>query len=81
MNAPQLQSQLPLVRHTTGEATQERTWIQIPIGMALRDVELFYMRATLELHGGNREQAATALGVSTRTVYNRIPVAGKGGKA
>lgn len=71
------QAPLPLVRHKV-EAAIERTWIHIPAGMALRDVEQFYMRATLELHGGNRPKAAADLGISVKTLYNRLPVVSEG---
>lgn len=73
---------LPAASHVGVDlGAQERTWIHIPTGMALHDVEQFYIRATLDLHGGDRRAAAAALGISLKTLYNRIPVPHKDGRA
>ncbi|MEZ5989509.1 MAG: sigma 54-interacting transcriptional regulator [Planctomycetota bacterium] len=42
------------------------------VGRRLRDVEDALILATLEREGGNRTRAAAVLGVSPRTLYNRL---------
>ncbi|MEM6638832.1 MAG: sigma-54 dependent transcriptional regulator [Pseudomonadota bacterium] len=41
-------------------------------GMAIRDVEEILIRKTLEHFGGRRKESAAALGVSLKTLYNRL---------
>lgn len=41
-------------------------------GMTLEAIERMAIRGALQAHGGNRASAARALGVSERTIYNRI---------
>jgi len=38
----------------------------------LRDAEKDLILSTLQLHGGNRTRAATALGISVKTLYNKL---------
>ncbi len=45
---------------------------QFATGGALEDLEDAYIRNTLELTGQNRKEAARILGVSLRTLYNRL---------
>ncbi len=42
------------------------------IGRPLKDVEAYYIKKALELTGGNREEAATLLGIGERTLYRKI---------
>ena len=42
------------------------------IGRPLDEVERYYMEKALELCGGNREDAATMLGIGERTMYRKI---------
>jgi len=42
------------------------------IGCALDDLEEAYIRNTLNLTGNNRKEAARLLGISLRTLYNRL---------
>ena len=42
------------------------------VGRPLTDVERYYMEQTLEMTGGNREEAATKLGIGERTLYRAI---------
>jgi DNA-binding NtrC family response regulator len=42
------------------------------IGAALEDLEEAYIRNTLVLTGNNRKEAARLLGISLRTLYNRL---------
>lgn len=38
----------------------------------LEDVELAYLEAVLDIHGGDKRAAAETLGVSLKTVYNKL---------
>ena len=42
------------------------------IGRPLEEVEKFYIQQSLELTQGNREEAATMLGIGERTLYRKI---------
>jgi two-component system response regulator HydG len=42
------------------------------IGRPLEEVERFYIQKALELTQGNREEAATMLGIGERTLYRKI---------
>ncbi len=42
------------------------------LGRPLREVERHYMEKTLEMTGGNREEAARILGIGERTLYRSI---------
>jgi len=44
----------------------------VGIGTALADVEDMLIRATLEAVGGTRHRAATLLGISPKTLYNKL---------
>ena len=41
-------------------------------GVRLRDAERATILRVLELHGGNRTRAAAELGISVRTLYNKL---------
>jgi DNA-binding NtrC family response regulator len=46
---------------------------QIPDGNpTLRDIEMKYIQAVLEKHGGNKPAASRELGISLKTLYNKI---------
>src|SRR5438105_8672399 len=42
------------------------------IGRPLDEVERYYIEQTLDLTGGNREEAARMLGIGARTLYRKI---------
>ena len=42
------------------------------IGMSLREAERFLVEATLEEYGNNKRKVADVLGVSVKTLYNRL---------
>jgi two-component system response regulator HydG len=42
------------------------------VGRPLNEVERYYIEQTLELTGGNREEAARLLGIGERTLYRKI---------
>lgn len=41
-------------------------------GQTIEEVERNLIRITLDRHGGNKKQAATVLGISLKTLYNRL---------
>ena len=53
-------------------ATQELAVLQVPVGTNLADVERWLIFATLQKCGGNKTRAAALLGVSLKTLYNRL---------
>jgi DNA-binding NtrC family response regulator len=44
----------------------------IRVGMSLADIERFFILATLEQYGGDKRKAAEVLGISLKTMYNRL---------
>jgi Bacterial regulatory protein, Fis family len=46
--------------------------LHIPVGTNLADVERWMIFATLQKCGGNKTRAAALLGVSLKTLYNRL---------
>lgn len=46
--------------------------LRIPVGTNLADAERWMIFATLEKCGGNKTRAAALLGVSLKTLYNRL---------
>jgi len=46
--------------------------IWVPLGASLAEVEHDLIRLTLEHHGGDRTRTSQTLGISVRTLYNRI---------
>ena len=46
--------------------------VQLPVGTTLAEAERVLIFATLNLCHGNKTRAATMLGVSLKTLYNRI---------
>lgn len=51
----------------------QSTWVQhLPIGRSLRDLETQFILETLKHHHGNRTHAAKTLGISLRTLRNKI---------
>lgn len=48
-------------------------WVEhLPIGRPLRDLETRFILETLKHHQGNRTHAARTLGISLRTLRNKI---------
>jgi DNA-binding NtrC family response regulator len=45
---------------------------RVPLGRSLQEVEQEYLVATLRRFGGNRARTAEALGVSPKTLYNKL---------
>ena len=46
--------------------------ITLPIGSSLFDIERAFIVATLEHFGGDKRRAASALGCSVKTLYNKL---------
>ena len=44
----------------------------LPLGQPLREVERQLILKTLEMAGGNRVRAAEILGISPKTLYNKL---------
>jgi DNA-binding NtrC family response regulator len=59
------------VSHTAQETGEIRA-LRIPVGTNLADVERWMIYATLRKCGGNKTRAAALLGVSLKTLYNRL---------
>jgi DNA-binding NtrC family response regulator len=57
----------------TGEGrSQAGGWLSLPLGISLADADRRLVEATLRHHGQHREQAAATLGISLKTLYNRL---------
>jgi DNA-binding NtrC family response regulator len=50
----------------------ESAMLRVPLGAALRDVEKEYILASLQKNGGNKARTADALGISEKTLYNKL---------
>jgi DNA-binding NtrC family response regulator len=46
--------------------------ITLPIGSSLDDIERAFIVATLKHFGGDKRRAASALGCSVKTLYNKL---------
>ena len=53
-------------------------YVRVRIGSALEDVERRLIFATLDEYGGKRNETAKALGISEKTLYNRLKAYEKG---
>jgi DNA-binding NtrC family response regulator len=50
----------------------EAAALRIPLGMTLDDVEKDYIVASLQRNGGNKARTAELLGISEKTLYNKL---------
>ena len=57
---------------------REGDCVQLPIGMSMADAERELLLATLRHCGGNKRRTADVLGVSLKTVYNKLVGYGNG---
>ncbi len=46
--------------------------LRIPLGAQLREVEKEYILASLQRNGGNKARTAELLGISEKTLYNKL---------
>lgn len=58
----------PMIQSTVGDELA----LRIPVGTNLADAERWMIMATLKKCGGNKTRAAALLGVSLKTLYNRL---------
>ena len=58
--------------HTERNLAPAPLALRIPVGTNLADVERWMIFATLQKCGGNKTRAAALLGVSLKTLYNRL---------
>ncbi len=56
----------------TSAAKVSNTEISVPIGTPLNEVDRKLIFATLDLCGGVKKRAADMLGISLKTLYNRL---------
>lgn len=54
---------------STGKRGQR---VRLPAGMALKDIEQAAIEATLDEHQGNKTASAAQLGISVKTLYNKL---------
>lgn len=61
------------IKQETREVKPSGDWIKsLPVGEALRTVETHFILETIKAHQGNRTYAARTLGISLRTLRNKI---------
>ncbi len=59
--------------HSAGSSTLSAPHFQIPEGNpTLRDIEMRYIQTILDKHSGNKPAASRELGISLKTLYNKI---------
>jgi two-component system response regulator FlrC len=63
---------LPIEAEAPGMETLDGWVRHLPIGRQLRDLETQFILETLKHHNGNRTHAARTLGISLRTLRNKI---------
>ncbi len=51
---------------------QESATLRVPLGLPLRNLEKEYILASLRKHGGNKSRTADRLGISEKTLYNKL---------
>src|SRR6476660_5579726 len=59
-------------------AMSDESVLRITVGMSLDDVERTLITATLQAVGGSKTEAARLLGISLKTMYNRLHAYGDG---
>ena len=72
--SPRKRADFPQVfRHERTWANRLRETSRIPEGSpTLCDIEMSYIQAVLEKHNGNKPAASKELGISLKTLYNKI---------
>jgi len=60
-----------LPREVGGDAGPQRS-LSFQVGTSIEEVERRLIMATLDAHGGNKRKTADILGVSLKTLYNRL---------
>jgi two-component system, NtrC family, response regulator HydG len=57
---------------TSGKTTIPAAWLQVQVGTSLADMERRLILATLTQCGGAKDETAALLGISVKTLYNRL---------
>lgn len=70
--AAHLEAQAVISAMTPQEIPNEAELLRIPVGMSLKEVERRLILAALDWHAGSRSATAKALGLSRRTLYNKL---------
>ena len=65
---------LPLSEETPPPSPENGQVLQIRVGTSIDRAEQRLILATLELTGGDKKKAAEILGISLKTLYNRLNV-------
>ncbi len=60
-----------LPRLVAGSA-DDSDYVRVPLGMKMKEVERTMIARTLDAHGWNKQQAAKILGISRRSLYNKL---------
>lgn len=55
-----------------GDYVDERLALTLPVGTSLFEIERAFILATLEHFGGDKRRAASVLGCSVKTLYNKL---------
>jgi DNA-binding NtrC family response regulator len=50
----------------------EAATLRVPLGIQLREVEKEYILASLQKNAGNKARTAEILGISEKTLYNKL---------
>lgn len=58
--------------HDARQGSADGSTITLPVGSSLFDVERAFIVATLEHFSGDKRRAASALGCSVKTLYNKL---------
>lgn len=61
-----------LLFETNGKTMSSAAWLQVEVGTTLADMERRLVLATLAQCGGARDETARRLGISLKTLYNRL---------
>ena len=68
-----LEKEILSIKQESREVKASGDWIKnLPVGEALRTVETHFILETIKAHQGNRTYAARTLGISLRTLRNKI---------
>lgn len=68
----------PVAGSLPGPTMTDPSTLRITVGMSLDDVERTLITATLQAVGGSKTEAARLLGISLKTMYNRLHAYGEG---
>ena len=63
---------LPTLKPADAIGEEDESVLRVKVGTRLAEVERRLILATLEAHGGNKAKTAEQLGISLKTLYNRL---------